>query len=94
LREKNKAFLYVLSWVWYVEKFIEWLNKNKKGYEILEKIYNYVKLNDEEKMWIKNICIGDYTLVNEENNEVMPTNIGNAVYIRYKRRSTEHRIQD
>ena len=94
LKDKNNAFLYVLSLVWYVEKVIQWFNTNIKGYNILEKICNYINPSNNEKEWIKKIFIGDFPIVNEVENVLEPTNIGYAVYVRYKRNAIQHHLLD
>jgi hypothetical protein len=87
LRKRNPAFLCSLTHVWRIEKAISWLNTHDIGYKILEKLYNQQELNEEEQNLAKEMHIGDFSLVAENENHVIDglTLLGNMVLVRYRR---------
>lgn len=53
LADRNPAFLYPLNWIWRLETAISWLNENRDGYKILDKLLRRQRLDTSEKDFIK-----------------------------------------
>ncbi len=66
LLNRNPAFLYPLTMIWKVETSIAWLNENKEGYDILQKLSTGQGLNDNEKAFVRKMSESHINLVATE----------------------------
>jgi hypothetical protein len=66
LAKQNAAFLTVLKWIWTIETAISWLDRNKEGYTVLEKLFNLQELDEQERKLAKEMHVGGFMLVAED----------------------------
>jgi hypothetical protein len=87
LAKKNPAFLYPYYWLWMIEEFTMKLNVRQDAYRILKKLYEGVSLEQDEKVFIKNIEYGDFSVTakDEQGNIIGLSRLGYAVLMRYRR---------
>lgn len=90
LIKKNHAFSYPLILIWRIGTWIKWLNENRKGYEILKKLFYLTPLDEDDKKFInkmmKETQLGDFTLIKKnKNNEISLNFNGYMVLIRFLR---------
>jgi hypothetical protein len=87
LIKKHPAFAYPLKWIWVVDTAIIWLNKNKEGYRILEKLSNNKKLDSNEMEFMNKMIENNIDLISEDKdcNIIGINYIGYMVLQRYKR---------
>jgi hypothetical protein len=87
LSNRNPAFLYPLKMIWKVETSMAWLNENKEGYSILEKISEGQVLDDSEKAFLRKMSENHLDLVatDEHTGEYGLNYIGYFVLKRFRR---------
>jgi hypothetical protein len=94
LANQNAAFLTVLKWVWTIETAISWLDSNKQGYTVLEKLFNLQELDEQERKLAKEMHVGGFTLIAEDEmcNVTGLSNFGYIVLQRHWRGQHDTRI--
>jgi hypothetical protein len=94
LAKQNAAFLTVLKWVWTIETAISWLDKNKEGYNVLEKLFNLQELDEQERKLAKEMHVGGFALVAEDErcNITGLSNFGYIVLQRHRRAQHDTKI--
>jgi hypothetical protein len=87
LAKINPSYLYPYYWIWMVESFSKKLNDRQDGFNLLRKLYNGGKLENDEEKFIKGIKFGDFNVASEDENGNINglSNLGFVVLIRHSR---------
>lgn len=90
--KKNPLLRYPFKWIWIIDTAIIWLNENKEGYKILEKLMRGDSvLNDFEKQMVQKINENRLDLIVEDEDctNFGLSYLGYMVFQRYKRGQTD-----
>ena len=87
LAKTNPAFLYPYYWIWMVESFSTKLGARHDGFGLLRKLYEGVKLKNDEEKFIKSIKFGDFNVASEDENGNINglSKLGYVVLVRHNR---------